>query len=257
MHVSALSVTPVKGTRLLPVNRVRLDRHGVRENRRFFLVDERDRMVNAKNIGQLQTLVTRYDDESRQLEVEFPDGRVMTDAVRVGEPVTVRFFSDEVSVRPVLGDFSETISAHVGRDLRLVEADGDSAVDRGAVGAVSLISRASLARLAQEGALDWLDPRRFRMLIEVDGVEAHGEDEWVGGHVAVGEALVRVGGHVGRCLITSRDPDTGVVDVPTLDILGTYRRDAKTTEPLPFGIYGEVVEPGAVAVGDRLELSDG
>jgi len=46
----------------------------------------------------------------------------------------------------------------------------------------------------------------------VDGVEAHAEDRWVGREARVGEALLRFNGHVGRCLITSRDPDTGKVD---------------------------------------------
>jgi uncharacterized protein YcbX len=61
-------------------------------------------------------------------------------------------------------------------------------------------------------------------------------------------------GNVGRCLITSRDPDTGVVDLPTLDILREYRGDLDTTEPLPFGIYGSVVEPGAIRVGDSVTV---
>jgi uncharacterized protein YcbX len=59
---------------------------------------------------------------------------------------------------------------------------------------------------------------------------------------------------VGRCLITSRDPDTGVVDLPTLDILRDYRRDLDTTEPLPFGIYGRVLAPGTIRVGDAVLL---
>ena len=61
-------------------------------------------------------------------------------------------------------------------------------------------------------------------------------------------------GHVGRCLITSRDPDTGVVDLPTLDILGDYRRVLDSTEPLPFGVYGSVVTPGVIRVGDSVSL---
>ena len=92
------------------------------------------------------------------------------------------------------------------------------------------------------------------MLIEVEGLDAHAEDGWVGRSARVGEATIRFHGHVGRCLITSRDPDTGRVDVPTLDILGCYRRDLATTEPLPFGIYGAVIEPGAVRVGDPVLL---
>src|SRR6266571_2872938 len=52
--VSGLAITPVKGTRLRPVDRLTLEPTGVRENRRFYLVDARDRMVNAKRLGELQ-----------------------------------------------------------------------------------------------------------------------------------------------------------------------------------------------------------
>jgi uncharacterized protein YcbX len=92
------------------------------------------------------------------------------------------------------------------------------------------------------------------MLIEVDGVAANHEDRWVGRRTRVGDALIAWGGHVGRCLITSRDPDTGEIDLPTLDLLGGYRGAVESTEPLPFGIYGRVVEPGTIAVGDALTL---
>ena len=68
----------------------------------------------------------------------------------------------------------------------------------------------------------------------------------------VGEALIEWGGHVGRCLITSRDPDSGRIDLPTLDLLREYRGDNQTTEPLPFGIYGSVLEGGVVRVGDKV-----
>jgi uncharacterized protein YcbX len=153
----------------------------------------------------------------------------------------------------VEGPWSEALTEACGQPLRLVEADGDGGgVDRGAAGAVSLISRASLARLASEGGRESVDPRRFRMLVEIDGVDAHAEDGWVGSLVRIGEALVGFDGHVGRCLITSRDPDTGEVDLPTLDILSSYRTGLGTTEPLPFGIWGRVVSPGTVRVGDEV-----
>src|SRR5436309_2324702 len=80
-----------------------------------------------------------------------------------------------------------------------------------------------------------LDARRFRMSIELSGAAAHEEDDWIGREIAVGEARIRLTGHVGRCIITSRHPETGDVDVPTLDLLRDYRGDAQTTEPLAFG----------------------
>jgi uncharacterized protein len=256
--VTSLAITPVKATRLHVVERVVLTPTGVRENRRFFLIDEGDRMINSKIEGKLQTVVADYSDAERRLKLTFPDGRTVEDDVRVGEAVTTRFFSEPKSARLVEGPWAAAISEHVGRTLRLVEGGEGGGTDRGVEGAVSLISRASLARLAEVGGLESVDPRRFRMMVEIEGVDAHAEDGWVGnGSVRIGEAVVAFAGHVGRCLITTRDPDTGVVDVPTLDILGSYRAALGTTEPLPFGIWGQVVRPGAIAVGDEVAPVDG
>jgi uncharacterized protein YcbX len=70
----------------------------------------------------------------------------------------------------------------------------------------------------------------------------------------LGAARVLWRGHVGRCIVTSRDPDSGVVDLPTLDILRVYRDGAGTTEPLAFGVHGAVLGAGLVRVGDHAEF---
>ncbi len=91
------------------------------------------------------------------------------------------------------------------------------------------------------------------MLFTVDGVEAHAEDGWLGRDVAVGEAVVRPNGLVGRCAVTTHDPDTGTPTLDTLHVLRGYREDVPSDEPLPFGVWGEVVRPGRVAVGDAVQ----
>jgi len=251
VNVTALSVTPIKGTRVQRVREVALGRDGARGNRRFFLIDERGRMINAKSLGELQTIVAECVDNV--LTLTFPDGQSISGPVNTREePIAVRFFSTTVQARPVDGPFAEALSEHLGRPIRVMESL-IGAVDRGRQGGVSLISRASLERLAQAAGETEIDARRFRMLIEVDGLDAHEEDGWVGHVVQVGEAEIRFRGHVGRCLVTSRDPDTGQVTLPTLDILGEYRKGLGTTEPLPFGIYGEVVKEGFVRVGDAVK----
>jgi uncharacterized protein YcbX len=249
--VTGLAITPVKSTRLRLVDQIRLERAGVRENRRFYLIDARDHLLNAKRLGELCALVADYSESRRRLRLTFPDGRVVEDSVRPGDQITTRWHSGTAVGRLVDGPWSEALSDFARQPVRLVEANG-TAVDRREGGGASLISRASLARLAAAGGERDVDGRRFRMLIEIDGVAAHAEDGWVGGRTRIGEAVVRWLGHVGRCLITSRDPETGVIDLPTLDILRGYRHDLETTEPLPFGIYGEVVRAGTVRVGDEL-----
>lgn len=252
IDVCGLAITPVKGTRLRAVDEIELGRGGVPENRRFYLIDARDRMLNGKQLGELSTVVADYAHAERRLTLTFPDGRVLVDVVRPGEEVQTRFFSRAAVGREVEGPWSAALSDHAGQPLRLIEAGETGAVDRGANGAASLISRASLARLAQAADTAEIDARRFR--IEIEGVPAHGEDRFVGRKLRIGTARIACQGHVGRCLVTSRHPETGQIDLPTLEHLGSYRGGLDTTEPLPFGIYGRVLEPGRVAVGDSVEL---
>jgi hypothetical protein len=254
--VTALSVTPVKGTQLRRVDQLRIEEHGVRENRRFFLIDEKDEMVNGKSLA-LNSIVSAYSDSDRRLSLSFPDSQTLEEEISLGQEITTRFFGEPMPAPLVRGPWSEVISEYVGQPLRLVEAGADGAVDRGAEGAVTLISRGSLERLAEQAEQPEVDARRFRMLIEVDGIGAHEEDGWVGRRLRVGDALLRGRGHVGRCVITNRHPETGEIDLQTLKILGTYRREVDTTEPVAFGIYGEVLHPGTVSVGDAVSVDPG
>jgi len=253
-RVVGLAITPVKGTRLKAVDSVALQEGGVRENRRFYVIDQDGRMLNGKVLGDLNAVVADYYDDRRWLSLRFPGGDTVEAEIQLGEEVGTRFFSRASTAHLVEGPWDQALSHFAGRPLRLVEAGETSAVDRGGRGAVSVISRASLDELATQGGYEGVDPRRFRMLIEVSGVAPHAEDEWVGQRARIGEALVRFDGHVGRCLITSRDPDTGQIDMPTLDILGSYRGEVESTEPLPFGVYGAVLQPGVVRVGDSVDL---
>ena len=91
------------------------------------------------------------------------------------------------------------------------------------------------------------------MLFTIDGVPPHAEDAWCGRTVGIGAARVRINGLVGRCAVTTRDPETGLVDLPTLHYLNLYRGGIRADERLPFGVYAEVLTPGEVRVGDPVE----
>ena len=250
--VTRLAVTPVKGMRVREVGAVRLGDRGAEGNRVFYVIDDRGRMLNGKNLKYLQTVVADYDGEGETLSLSFPDGGEVAGEVRYGDTITTSFFNHPKEAREVGGAYNDALSEFFGQPLRLVRTT--AAVDRGKHGAVSVVSQASLTHLAALAERDGIDARRFRMLIEVDGIDAHEEDAWVGRPMRVGSALVRGCGHVGRCVITTRDPDTAEGDLDTLKLLATYRHKIGTTEPLAFGIYGEVLEGGAVRVGDEVIL---
>jgi uncharacterized protein YcbX len=254
VSVCALTTTPVKGMRVSTVDSIELGERGAHGDRVFYVIDERGRMINGKQLGELQTIVPEYDPDGEVLALTFADNTRVEAPLEYGDTVPTRFFSRPREARELRGPWSEALSSQLDRPLRLVRAG--SAVDRGRAGATSIVSRSSLRRLAQATDRDGIDARRFRMLIEVDGVDAHAEDDWVGRRVRVGAALLAMHGHVGRCLITSRDPESGEIDLPTLDALGEYRRELESTEPLPFGIYGEVLRGATIRLGDPVALDD-
>jgi uncharacterized protein YcbX len=250
-RVTGLATTAVKGTRLREVESITLGASGAEGDRRFFLIDERDRLINAILIGELQRIVAGFDEPSGQLTLEFPDGTVVEDVIDLGDSITTRRGSSEFrAAREVAGPWQAALSAWADRPVRLMHTE--SAIDRGAEGAASLISRASLDRLAEEAGVESVDGRRFRMLIEIDGVAAHEEDDWVGKSIQVGESVIHFEGHVGRCKITTLNPERGTADFPTLELLRRYRRSVESIEPIPFGVFGRVLRGGAVRIGDSV-----
>jgi MOSC domain-containing protein len=254
--VAWITVAPVKGMSLEQRTEVQLESYGVRENRRFHVIGEDGRLMNGKQLGELQQITAIWDEADGTLVLRFPDGSVAEGTVEVDGPVTTIFYGREVEGRVVRGPWAAALTSFVGRDLRLVQAvaPGD-AVDRGPA-SVTVLSTGSLEALRSEAGIDEpVDPRRFRMLFGIEGVGPHEEDSWLGRQVRIGDAAVVLGGNVGRCIVTSRHPETGVRNLPTLDVLAEYRAEVETTERLPFGVWGRVSEPGVVRLGDAVELA--
>ncbi len=246
-----ISVAPVKSLGLTHPQSVELRRFGVVGDRRFWLVDGDGRLVNGNVCPALMQVRPEWDEKTLSLKLRFPDGAVVDGVVELGESVEATLYGQPHSSRPVHGPWQDALSRFAGRPLTLLWSEG-GAVDRGERdGWISLISRASLDRLGEQAGAADVDGRRFRMLFEIDGVGAHEEDSWIGREVQIGHAVIAPLGDVGRCVVTKCDPDTGTSDLDTLGALARYRRDG-ITEPLPFGVYGDVIVPGRVGVGDSV-----
>jgi uncharacterized protein YcbX len=251
--IAWIAAAPVKGLGLSLRREAVLGLTGIEDDRAFYLVDDEGRLTNAKRAGNLLRASAEASDG--RLLVRLPDGSVVDDDVELGVPVETNFYGRPVRGRVVQGPWAAALSALAGLPLTLVRADEPgSAHDRGAAAGASLVSTAALEALATAAGVDAVDGRRFRMTLGVAGVGSHAEDGWLGHRIGVGAAVVVPRGNVGRCRVTTLDPDTGERDLQTLDVIDDYRTDVETTEPLPFGVWCEVVEPGRVAVGDPVQL---
>jgi uncharacterized protein YcbX len=256
--VARLSTTPVKSMRLHHPERVRLELYGVPENRRFYVAQPDGALFNGTKLGTLVAIRAEYDvdgagarpDDSREwLALHFPDGRVVEgDPTQLDRPVQALMYGRAVSGHVLGGPWNEALSGYAGQSLVLIRPEHAGAGNDSAP--ASLFSTASAQELARRaGSPAALDSRRFRMLIEVEGCEPHEEDAWIGGRVRVGEAVLLVERPVARCVITTQDPSTGVKDLETLKALAAYRGFREGTK-VDFGVYAQVLEPGAVSMGD-------
>jgi uncharacterized protein len=250
-HLTRINVAPVKSTSLHHPDEVVLTERGVEGDHRFLFLDEDGHRLTEGAKAPLLGVRADYDRAAEMLAFAFPDGtRAEGSALAEGEPRTVKLYDREITVRAVDGDLGEATSRYAGRRLFLHRVDEPEYA--GGMHRVSMMSEASLDDLGRRGGLDTApDPRRFRMLLEIDGVAPYEEDTWEGRVLAVGEALVRAGEGMPRCALTTLDPDTGVKDFPTTHVLATYR---KVGTDLLFGVYGDVERPGRIAVGDEVTL---
>lgn len=247
--VARISVTPVKGFALAHPEEVELTEAGVVGDRRFVLVDADGKRVRSSLTAWPCVVRCRYDAARETLRVDFPDGSVVEGSA-IGDGVAHEWdFHDGkvVAGRVVEGEWNDLLSELAGHDIRLVRPEHPRVVRDNPV---TLVSQASVARLEREAG-GFVDARRFRMLFDLAGCEAHEEDGWHGRDVRVGEAVLRVGGPVPRCAVTTRDPDTGERDLDTLRLIKGYR--GVRYQGIDFGVYARVEEPGRVRVGDPVE----
>jgi len=258
--VGELALAVVKGTRLAHPRAVAIDADGLRDDRRFHVVS-----AHAMQHGAARAALTRvaadWDPASGRLTLRFPDGAVADGVVAPGEPVVGHPAWDRrraVRGRAVRGPWSAALSRWLGQEVRLVEASGPRRAHD--VAPVTLVGRASAAALGAALGVGDLGVRRFRMNLALDGLASYAEDRWLGRTIAVGGCRLRVTGAVPRCVVVTRDPETARRDHDVLRALAATRPPLPGPDGAParapLGVYAEVVQPGVVAVGDRVALLD-
>jgi len=256
-RVAWIHSAPIKALAIQELQQVQLDLRGVENDRRFCIVDAEGAMLNAKRVQRFVAVRPRFDDAIGRLVLDLPDGSKIEGTVDLGRALAVSIHGRSVDARVVDGPWADALSPLAERPVQLVRfnnpGEGVDRADEG--GGASLLAEESLRAIAKAaGVTDRVDPRRFRMLFGIAGVEAHAEDTWIGNRVRIGSAVVVPGGNIGRCAVTTLDPRTGVSDLDTLAALAKYRAEEVTSEPLAFGVWARVAQAGMVRVGDAVHI---
>lgn len=226
-RVAGLWRYPVKSMAGQSLHEVDVGWHGFAGDRRWAFV--RDGVAQSG----FPWLTLRQNDAMRLYEAAFenpsdPDASVTTVATPSGVSYDV--------TDPALAAELHPAGARVVRQ------------DRGVFDAfpLSLLSVQSVERLEASVGQD-LDLRRFRPNIVLSARDGSPflEDALVGAVVRIGGMRMRIDKRDGRCVVITIDPETGSRSPDVLRTVVSEREGC-------FGVYGSVVEPGRVAVGDEI-----
>ena len=234
-RVCGLARYPVKSMAGTSVDTAHLGFHGVAGDRRFAFRRTADRsgfpfLTAGRFPGLLTYQPTRFNEVA---------GEPLPTHVRTPSGSEVDLRGDE------LRDEIAHRSGHAVDLMMLRHGIFDA-------GAVSLITLATVAAIGDEAGVQ-MDIRRMRanVVLEWADLEPFAEDDWVGAMLVFGEGndapAVSITARDERCAMVNFDPDTGQQDPRVMKaVVGLNSNYA--------GVYGTVVRPGSVRVGQMVRL---
>lgn len=256
--VGHLDVTAIKGFAVAAAEHITVTDTGVVGNREFFFAEPTGRLYSVDVDSHLLPYWSRYEPTTNELAIgdgqtTLFHGALPTDGYTAefdfeGQPRTGQF---------VAGPWDQWASSVAQRPLSLVR----SLTSGGAYDAYPLTiqSDASLATLGYEADGTPLDRRRFRMQVTLAGVgAAFAEDEWAGRTATLGSCSLLMGGPVPRCVGVEHNPADRSRTIKVLQTINRVRGvgHGEFGRGLMFGIYASVAEPGVIAVGDSVLLTN-
>ena len=258
MKVTRLFRYPVKSLPGLAVDSMTLDDFGPAGDRRWMIVDPKNRFVTQRKYPQLARVSLCETDAG--VEVEFPGhGRHLLKAGSPTRAVTV--WRDQMSACEAVGTASQALSRWLDVPLSFVympestfrQVDRHFVPDRRRLSFADgypllVVNQASLDQLS-----DWvgrpMDVRRFRPGIVLGGDQPFQEDGWRALKLAtLSIDLVKP---CGRCVMTTVDPDLGTRDESGEPLKTLTRLRPSEYGPL-FGVNGVHSGEGVVRVGDEI-----
>ncbi len=264
LTLTQISYYPLKSTAGINTRQTDVEPRGLKDDRRWMLVDVHGRFLTAREHPQLLQIKAGFNAEALtlsapgmpvlELDEARPDGGLRLD-------VTVWRDQLNAAAMPVTADV--WCSEYLGLGCRLVymdeqcerASDPDYSLHGDRVSFADgfpclLISKASLDDLNTRTPLA-ISMRRFRPNLVISGCEAYAEDGWQRLRIgAVEFAAVKA---CTRCVLTTVDPDTSEKhpEMEPLRTLGGYRR---TERGIAFGKNLIPRGTGTLWVGDPVEI---
>jgi len=267
LTLTQISYYPVKSTTGIDTRQAEVESRGLKDDRRWMLVDSVGRFLTAREHPQLLQIQAGIKDRALTLsaagmaELKLDDARPDK-----GPRLDITIWRDQVSAACMPTAADAWCSEYLGFACRLVymdeqcerSTDPNFSLNCDIVSFADgfpclLISEASLEDLNTRTPMA-VGMRRFRPNLVISGCRAYAEDDWR--RLRIGTVEFAAVKPCARCVLTTIDPQTSqkhALQEP-LRTLGSYRRRANR------GIeFGQNLIPrgtGTLRVGDPIEILD-
>jgi uncharacterized protein len=267
MKVTALYRYPVKSLRGTSLTASAVERLGLAGDRRWMVVDATGKFQTIRE-HPIMTQIEANTRDDGGLVLSHPEHGSVTVAIPTASSRTVKVWRDDVAAVTADAAACQFLSKVLGLPTELVylakpdarpvdptfgqPGDTTSFADGFPVLLTSTMSLNDLnSRLPSK-----IEMRRFRPNVVISGAVPWIEDTWR--VIRIGAVTFRVAKPCARCVVTTRDPDTGAQIDPRepLKTLASFHRAANGGV-----IFGQNLIPdstGTIRVGDTVEvLSEG
>lgn len=276
MILSEINIYPIKSLRGISLQTAEIEDRGLRNDRRWMLVDENDCFVTQRELPKMTLIDVALGNDALTASCEgFGSQRIALAPIdAVSRVVTIfdstvdgefyddtvsEWFSDVLGTKLRLVRMPQSSRRSVSERYRIRESDIVSFADGYPF---LLIGQASLddlneciAEKADEGVRVPFPMKRFRPNFVVKGSEPYDEDRWK--EFRIGENTFYGAKPSARCVITTVDPATGVMaPKEPLTTIASYRGGILNGKRGAFfgqNLIAEAAE-GTVSVGDQIEV---
>ncbi len=245
---------PVKGLSAEHLERIALSPHEPLPNDRRFAIALGTTEFDPERpewMPKTKFLMLMRNEQLAQLRTVFDD---ITGVLTIGHrgDEVLRAKVTEADGRATVAQFFADFVGEAARGTpKMLEAPGHAFSDaRQKPGTrtfkyVSIINVESVRAVENEISAP-VDPIRFRGNIYIEDAPPWSELDWTGSDITIGSARLYVASRIDRCAATTVNPETAERD---LDVPGALK---SSFGHVNMGIYAEVVEGGAIAVGDQV-----
>jgi len=258
--VSELSVYPVKSCREVKLNSALVESFGLKNDRRWMVVDERGVMLTQRKIAKMCLIQVELTNSGLILKTSSMDSlSVITPVVK--KKVTVKVWDDECQAYDAGEEAAKWLSYALSITCRLVYFPDDEfrQVDLTYAnkGDKTAFSDGFPLLLISQSSLDDLNSRlstpvkmnRFRPNIVVSGCQPFVEDKWK--KIRIGDIIFRIVKPCSRCVIPSINIETAEREEEPLKTLVAYR---KRDNKIFFGQNVIADSFGEIEVGMSVEI---